>query len=410
MDLGTRRPTPVRRPVPRWVPPVAVVLVAVNLRPALATVGPVLAEVRARLHLSSAAGALLTAVPLLCFGLLAPVAPRLARRYGTERVLAAVLATIAAGLALRTVLGAVGLFALTVPVASAIAVANVLVPALVKREHPGRVGLMMGVYTMALSGSAAVAAGVTAPLDHRLGWGWRGALAAWAVPALLAALVWLSRVPARPDPAGPPAASVPAPRLAPLLRDPLAWQVTAFMGLQSLGFYATLTWLPSVYTDRGYPPESAGLLLSICTAVSAPVSLVVPTLAARARDQRGLAVASSLLPAAGFAGILVAPIWGAYLWALLLGVGQGALFALALTFVVLRSASSATAARLSAMSQSAGYLIAAGGPVLVGLVRDAAGWSAAIGLLLALLVPQLLAGVGAGRARQVPEPPPAARP
>ncbi|HKT05188.1 MAG TPA: MFS transporter, partial [Rugosimonospora sp.] len=163
--------------------PVGIALVAVNLRPALASVGPVLDEVRAALHLSSAAGALLTTVPLVCFGLLAPVAPRLARRYGMERVLAVVLATIAAGLLLRVRLGAVGLFALTVPVACAIAVANVLVPALVKRDLPERVGLMMGVYTMALSGAAAVAAGVSEPLDRGLHWGWRGALAVWAAPA-----------------------------------------------------------------------------------------------------------------------------------------------------------------------------------------------------------------------------------
>jgi MFS transporter, CP family, cyanate transporter len=390
-----------------------VVLIAVNLRPALAAVGPVLVDVRARLHLSAAAGALLTTVPLVCFAALAPVAPRLARRYGMERVLAAVLAVVAAGLLLRVSLGVAGLFAVTVPVASAIAVANVLVPALIKRDFAGHVGVMMGVYTMAMSGAAAVAAAVTAPLDHRWGWGWRGALGAWAVPAGIALLVWLPRaVRTAPPDTAPPATAPPAtapPATAPpdtapvgrsLLRDALAWQVTAFMGLQSLGFYSVLTWLPSVYEDRGYSPEAAGLVLSVCAAVSAPVSLAVPTLAVRTQDQRWLAVLSSLLPAAGLAGILLAPGAG-YLWAVLIGTGQGALFALALTLVVLRSRTSAVAARLSAMSQSAGYLVAAGGPLLVGVVRDAAGWTPAIGLLLAVLVPQILAGLGAGRARQV---------
>jgi CP family cyanate transporter-like MFS transporter len=176
------------------------------------------------------------------------------------------------------------------------------------------------------------------------------------------------------------------------------------MGLQSLGFYATLTWLPSIYTDRGWSAESAGLLLSVATAVSAPVSLVVPTLAVRARDQRGLALASCLVTGAGLAGVLLAPDAGAYLWALLLGVGQGALFALALTLVVLRTASTETAARLSAMSQSFGYLIAAGGPVVVGVVHDVAGgWGPALGLLLALLVPQLVTGLRASRDRRVAE-------
>jgi MFS transporter, CP family, cyanate transporter len=403
-DLDTR-PARTRRAT-RWALPVAVALIAVNLRPALASVGPVLSEIRARLHLSSAAGALLTTVPLVCFGLLAPLAPVLARRYGMERVLAVVLATIAAGLVLRVRLGAVGLFAVTVPVACAIAVANVLVPALVKRDLPGHVGLMMGVYTMSMSGAAAVAAGVSAPLDRGQGWGWQGALAFWAAPALLALLVWLPRLRAQPaDPAEPAPSEVSGAPGRRMLRDPLAWQVTAFMGLQSLGFYATLTWLPSIYASRGYTPAAAGLLLSVCAAVSAPVSLVVPTLAVRARDQRGLAVASCVLTAVGFAGILVAPDAAPYLWVIVLGVGQGALFALALTLVVLRSPTAASAARLSAMSQFFGYLIAAGGPVLVGALHDAAGsWFPPVGLLLVMtLVPQLISGVGASRPRQIGE-------
>jgi CP family cyanate transporter-like MFS transporter len=398
--------------VARWVLPLGVVLVAVNLRPALASVGPVLTDLRHDLHLSSAAGSMLTTVPLLCFGLLAPVAPLLRRRYGVVRVLTVVLAIVAVGLALRVVLGPAGLFLLTVPVAGAIAIANVLVPALIKQDPAGRVGVLVGVYTMTLSGTAAIAAGISAPLDHGLGWGWRGALAVWAAPALIALLGWLVSPSIPPDPPDPPPPAVlpdtPAPagpdNRESLLRSPLAWAVTAFMGLQSLSFYAILTWLPSIYTDHGYAPESAGLVLSLTSAIQVPVALVVPTLAVRARDQRWYALASCLLPAVALAGILVAPTAGAYLWIVLLGIGQGAAFALALTLMVVRSRSSATAARLSAMAQTAGYLIAAGGPLLVGAVRDASGWNLALGLLLLLLVPQCVAGILASRARYVPEP------
>jgi CP family cyanate transporter-like MFS transporter len=392
------------RPVLWWTLPVGIALIAANLRPALASVGPVLVEIRRQLGLSSAAGALLTTIPLVCFGLLAPLAPRLARRYGIQRVLFGALAVIGLGLLVRVAFGAACLFIVTVPVASAIAVANVLVPALVKRDFPTRVGVMMGVYTMALSAAAAAAAGVTAPLDHRLGWGWRGALAAWAVPAFVALLVWLPQV--RGAGAGPATLRAGAGTAPRLRRDRVAWQITTFMGLQSLAFYAVLTWLPAIYQDLGYRAESAGLLLSISSAVQAPVSLVVPTLAARARDQRWFAVAGCLLPAVALVGILVAPVSGAYVWAALLGVGQGTAFALALTLVVLRSRSSEVAARASAMAQTAGYLIAASGPLLLGLVRDVSGgWSLAIGLLLALLVPQLLTALGASRARYLGDQP-----
>jgi CP family cyanate transporter-like MFS transporter len=387
--------------------PIGVALIAMNLRPALASVGPVLAGIRHDLGLSSTAAGLLTAVPLVCFGLLSPLAPGLGRRFGLERVLAWVLVVVGAGLLVRVDFGAGWLFAVTIPLAGAIAVANVLVPALIKRDFPRRAGLMMGVYTMALAAAAAAAAGLTAPLSQAFGGDWRAALAVWALLAGVALVVWVPQ--ARRERTGPEPATVsrPAGTDRPgLLRDPIAWQVTAFMGLQSLGFYSVLTWLPSVYQDQGYPADTAGLVLSVSAAVQAPASLVAAAVAARSRDQRRIAVLSCALPALGLLGVLVAPRAGAYLWAVLLGIGQGTAFALALTLVVLRSRSAGTAARLSAMAQSAGYLIAAGGPLLVGLVRDLTGsWPAALGLLLILLVPQTMVALAASRPRYVGDHP-----
>jgi MFS transporter, CP family, cyanate transporter len=369
-----------------------IALVAVNLRPALASVGPVLSDLRADLGLSGTAAALLTALPVLCLGVLAATAPALARRWGMEPVVAIVLGVVTAGLLLRVTAGTVVLFAGTVVVSGAIAVANVLLPAIIKRDFAGGGGPMMGVYTMALSGSAAVAAGTTIPIGDAVGLGWRGALGMWAVPAALALVAWLPF--ARTHHTAPAA----APHGGSLLRDALAWQVTFFFGLQALSFYAILAWLPSVYRDHGSSPATAGLLLSVSAFVQIPIALTLPTLAVRSVDQRMLAAGCTIVTVAGLTGVMVAPTTAPYLWMVLLGIGQGASFAVGLTLFVLRTRGIADTARLSAMAQTFGYLVAAGGPLLVGAVHDAArSWTPALAMLVLLALPQLVAGVLAGR-------------
>ena len=375
---------------------VVIALVAFNLRPAVASVGPVLPELRADVRLSGAAAALLTMVPVLCFGLLAVVAPRLARRSGIEPVLMAVTVAITVGLLARVSDGVALLFAGTVVVGGAIAVANVLLPPLIKRDFPDRAGPMMGVYSMAVSGSAAVAAGLTVPAGGALGLGWRGALGIWALPAVLAALAWVAQMRGHTR---PPAA--PHTRNS-LLRDPLAWQVTIFFGLQSLSFYAVLAWLPSIYREHGYSPLAAGVLLSVAGLVQIPVTLVLPGLASRAGNQVVHLAAATVLIGIGLAGVLVTPTAAPYLWAVLIGVGQGACFALGLNLFVLRTRLVVDTARLFAMAQSIGYVLCAFGPLLAGLLRDATGfWIPPLVLLLVLLVPQLWFGVLSGRARTV---------
>ncbi len=376
-----------------------VVLLAANLRPAVASVGPVLDDISHALHLSATEAAALTTVPVMCFGLLAPTAPWLARRLGMHRALAGLLLAVLAGLVLRVVGGVTMLFVGTVVAAAGIAAANVLVPAVVKRDFPQRVGLVMGIYTTALTAAAALAAGLTVPIGRLAGHGWRGALGAWALPVALALVVWSPQTLGRhrDAPVGRDEALPGS-----LLRDRVAWAVTLYFGLQSLSFYAVLSWLPTLYRDHGYSPEAAGAVLSLATFVQAPVSLVVPALAARAREQRGLVAASVGLTAAGLVGILLAPTAAAPLWAVMLGIGQGAAFPVALTIMVLRTADSHVTARLSAMAQTVGYVIAGVGPLAVGALHDATGsWDASFGLLVLLLGAQLLAGLAAGRARLV---------
>ena len=373
----------------------AVALVAFNLRAAVASVGPVLPEIRSDLPLSGTGAAVLTFLPVLCFGLLAVTAPRLARRWGIEPVLLGVLGVLAAGLLLRVLDGPTVLLLGTVLAGGAIAVGNVLVPPLIKRDFPDRVGLMMGVYTMAVSGSAAVAAGLTVPLGDAIGLGWRGALGVWMAPAVLAAMVWLPQVRSHT----PPPESQPGP---PLRRSALAWQVTLYFGLQSLAFYSVLAWLPSIYRDYDFSAAEAGALLSVSGLVQIPVALVLPTLATRAANQVAYIVASTLLVGAGLAGVLLAPTAAPYLWAVIIGVGQGAAFALALNLFVLRTRHVPETARLSAMAQTIGYVLSAFGPLLVGVVHDLTGsWTAPLLLLLALLVPQLVFGALSGRARTI---------
>lgn len=373
-----------------------IALVAANLRPALASVGPVLSDIRADLALSGTAAALLTSVPVFCLGALAAVAPALARRWGMEPIVGLVLGVLAVALVLRVLGGPGLLFAGTVVAAGGIAVANVLLPALIKRDFPARTGTMMGVYTMALSGSAAVAAGLTVPVGVAVGQGWRGALGAWALPAALALLLWLAFSRGHTPPAGTQGAR-PS-----LLGSALAWQVTFFFGLQSLSFYAVLGWLPSVYRDSGYRPVAAGFVLSLSTLVQIPVTLALPRLASRARDQRIHVVVAAVATGVGLAGILVAPVAAPYLWAVVLGIGQGASFAVGLTLFVLRTHDSAETARLSALAQTVGYLLAGTGPLLVGALHDvSASWTPGLGLLLLLLLPQLWAGVLAARPLQV---------
>ena len=302
----------------------AIALVAFNLRPAVAGVGPVLPDIRADLNLNGIQAALLTTLPVLCFGILSTAAPRLARRAGMERVVMAALLTLLAVQLGRVMGGPLPLFLGTFFVGAAIAVANVLLPPLIKRDFPTRTGLMMGIYSMSLSGSAAIGSGATVPFGEVTGLGWRGALAVWAVPAALAALAWIPQVRGRTPPSAPPEGRS-------LLREPLAWQVTVFFGLQALTFYSLLAWIPSIYRDYGYSPAEAGFLLSLSGLVQIPVTLALPGLLTRSRNQVAHVVAATASFMAGLTGVLLAPTFAPYLWMVLLGVGSGACFAAGLT-------------------------------------------------------------------------------
>lgn len=379
-----------------WLLLLGLVLVALNLRPALSSMAPLLGEVSRNLGLSAAQAGLLTTLPVLCLGLFAPLAPVLARRFGAERVVLGILLTLGGGIVLRSSFGEVGLFAGSILAGASIGVIGVLLPGIVKRDFAKHAGTMTGVYTMALCLGAAMAAGATVPLSQHFGQSWAMGLGFWVVPAVLAAMFWLPQVGRRQG------AHHAAYRVRGLLRDPLAWQVTLYMGLQSSLAYIVFGWLPSILIGRGLTPTQAGLVLSGSVIVQLASSLAAPWLATRGKDQRLAIVIVMLLALAGLFGCLYAPLDGLWGWAILLGLGQGGTFALALTLIVLRSRDAHVAANLSSMAQGFGYTLASMGPFAVGLVHDWTGGWTALGWIFGVIgLGAIIAGLGAGRALYV---------
>lgn len=385
------------QPLP-WLAAAGILLAAVNLRPALTSVSSQLGLIGEQLALSATALGVLTTLPVLCLGAAAPLAPWLVRRVGQERAVVAFLVALSLALLLRPYAGAVGFFVGTAVAGSAMGALGVLLPALVKRDFPARVSLMTGLYTMALNLGAATAAGATEPLRLALGQSWQLALAVWGLPALVAGAVWLRG-------ARRPRSSTSLPerrRMGRLLRDPLAWQVTAFMGLQSGLAYIVFGWLPVILADRGLSTVAAGLALSVAIGVSMGSAVGAPWASARLRDERFMNSATVVLFALGIAGCVYAPLAGLWLWIVLLGIGMGGAFAMALTLLALRAPDVESAGQLSAMAQGFGYLLAAMGPLAVGLLHDAFGGWGATGVLLALMAALALGfGLGAGRDRLV---------
>jgi MFS transporter, CP family, cyanate transporter len=367
---------------------------------AVASVPPLVDEIRDSVGLSGTAAGALTTLPVVCMAAGATLVPRTVRRLGHELPLILVGLTTAAGVLVRFVPGVVALYAGTVIAGAGIALGNVLVPSLVKRDFHDRVGFMTGVYTMAISASAGMAAGLTVPIENAIGHGWRPALAVWALPALLAAAIW---VPLASHPAAVADRRSAGGNVPPSLRrDALAWQVTLFMGLQSLTFYGLLSWLPSILRDHGISKGAAGVYLSVFTLLGIPICLLVPLVAARLRDQRSLVMASVAVVAAGIAGLIASPGSGAIAWTVLAGTSQAANLGLAFLFFALRSRNQAQAAQLSSMAQSVGYAMAATGPVIMGALHGATGgWTAPLIFLLVLLLPELVFGLGAARDRQL---------
>ncbi|MFK0169796.1 CynX/NimT family MFS transporter [Streptomyces sp. NPDC090306] len=388
---------------------VGIVLSALNLRPAITSLGALLEEVRDGLGMSGSVAGLLTSVPPLCFAAFGVMAPRLARRFGAPAVVCAGMAAITAGLLLRPYVGGTAGFLVGSALAlMGIAVSNVLMPVVVKRWFPDRVGSMTGLYSMALAIGTSVAAAATVPLTDALGGGWQPGLAVWAALAAVAVLPWLPLV--RAGRAGeraeasraaePRPGAAPAPALR-ITRSRTAWALAVFFGLQATAAYITMGWMAQIFRDAGVSAGTAGVLLAVTMAMGIPLAFVIPRVATRLPHQGPIVVVLGVCGLAGYAGLYLAPAGGAWAWAVLLGISNCA-FPLALTMVGMRARTGPGVAQLSAFAQSTGYLISIPGPLLVGvLYQTSGGWGVPIALMAALMLPQMVVGYLAGRDRTV---------
>ncbi len=366
----------------RFLLGVSLVLIAFNLRPVFSSASTLLPEIRDTLGLSALGASILTTLPVACLGLFSPLAPRMSQWLGTERTLFVAILLLACGTALRGVPSVPLLFLGTTLAGACIAVGNVLLPGLVKRDFPDRAALMTGCYTMALCAGAASAAGLTLPVKQTLGLSLGGALAVWALPALLASLLWFPQMFSSRSRAAKPRASIQG-----LWSNRQAWHVTLFMGLQSALAYCVFGWLVPILRERGLDGVTAGAIVSVSVMMQAGACLVTPHIAVRGKDQRLVNVSLSILAVVALLGLLFAPLWSVWFWAVLQGIGQGGLIAVALMVIVLRARDSHVAAQLSSMAQCVGYLLAAIGPLLVGLIHGWTGgfaWTAPLFVFLGL--------------------------
>ncbi|MEO3767900.1 MFS transporter [Streptomyces sp. B8F3] len=398
----------------------ALLLAAINLRPAIASFGSVLEDVRTDIGMSGTVAGLLTSMPALCFAVFGSLAPRFARRFGPVAVVAGGLVAIAGGLALRPLFGNTPAFLAASALAlGGIAVGNVLIPVIVKRWFPDRVGSMTGLYSMGLALGTASAAGLTVPLSEALGGSWRLGLGVWAAVAAVAVVPWAvlshgsRRGAAEPAGAGGSAGSAapavddgaegaaePA-RPVRITASPTAWALAVFFGLQATAAYVTIGWLPQIYRDAGVSASTAGLLLALAMGMGVPLAFVLPRIAARLHHQGPLVVVLGVCGLGGYAGLWLAPAGGAWVWALLLAVSNCA-FPLVLTLLGARARSHAGLVRLSAFAQSTGYLISIPGPLAVGALYGATdGWTVPLAVLAAFMVAQVAVGIVAGRDRVV---------
>lgn len=373
---------------------VAITLVAFNMRPAVTSVGAVLGQVQAATGMSDALAGVLTSVPPVAFGVVGLLTRRVHRRLGLEGALLAGLVLLAVGLGTRAWTSDAGVMIVASAVALAgIAAGNVLLPVAAKRWFPDRLGMATSAYAIALSvGNAAAAAG-TVPIG-RIGGSWRWGLAVWTVPVVVAMVPLAMTMRHRRAPADTSAAP---PASASLWHSRQARALVVFFGMQTIAAFTAMGWLPTIYQDAGVSPTAAGLYLALVTLVGAPVAMLLPVMAARTTDQRAIVAVLVTLTATAYVGLAVAPATLPWLWATFLGAGFGA-FPLALTLIGLRAATTEGTSRLSAMTQGTGFLIAATGPLLVGVLHEATGgWSWPLAALMVLLVPQLLTGLVAAR-------------
>ncbi len=377
-----------------------IIIISFNLRPAITSVGPLMSTIRDDIGLSNWSVGLLTSLPLITFAIMSPIAARLGNRYSNERIILLGLIVLLSGFAVRSITEIPLIFTGTILIGIGIAVCNVLLPGVVKDKFPLHVGLMTSVYSTAMGVSASVASGVSVPLAIDMDLGWQGALLVWSIPAVLGLLIWIFISNKRTSTSETTFLTETDSNI---WKSPLAWQIAAYMGLQSFLFYVTISWLPEILHSNGMDKETAGWMLSLTQIIGLPASFIVPVIASKFTSQRVIVVIMGLISIVGYAGLLLGTTYTTLLISItLIGLALGGTFALALAFLGMRARNAKQAAALSGMAQAPGYLLAAVGPLLIGYLFDLTqAWTAPIITLIIVSTLVLLAGLGAGRNKYV---------
>ncbi|XTP55270.1 MFS transporter [Niallia sp. Krafla_26] len=379
-----------------------IIFVAFNLRPAITSIGPVVSLIQEDLGLAYWSVSLLTSLPLIAFAVISPIAPKLAHRLTNEKTLLFGLVLILTGIGIRTIAITFLLFFGTFLIGSGIAICNVILPVVIKDKYPLKFGLMTSVYSTAMSIMASIASGISVPLTSGLNLGWQIALFVWGIPVVFAIILWIYLTKKSKSQAIERKAVTKSEKL--IWRSPLAWQIAFFMGCQSLMFYVTITWLPEILQSLGANITTAGWLLSFTQLIGLPAGFIAPVLAGRLRNQKGLAAVLGLSTVSGFSALL---LFGTNDVAMIIsiifiGIGLGGTFPLALALVGLRSQTATQAADLSGMAQSVGYVLAAIGPIAIGLIYDFTHtWTVPIITMMIVGMINIVFGFWAGRDQYV---------
>ncbi|MBW8350357.1 MFS transporter [Bacillus sp. IITD106] len=373
-----------------------IIFIAFNLRPALTSVGPLIGTIRADFGISNGVAGMITTLPLLAFAAFSIIAPIIGKKWGNEATLFISLLVLLAGILVRSS-GHLGLlFVGTALIGIGIAICNVLLPAIVKQRYPYKVGIMTSIYSTSMGLCAATASGLSIPLAKGVGLGWHLTLLLWGIVALLGAVIWFPQVlKTGKNPILQPAGL----SIKSMFRSPIAWQVTLFLGLQSMLFYGPITWLPEILINKGFSISGSGWMLSFMQFCSLPANFLTPVLAGKMKNQRPIVIVVGILYLVSLIGLIIGGnTFFLSLCVLFLGVAQGACISLALTLFSLRSADSTQAAQLSGMAQSVGYLVAAISPIFIGMLFDLTkSWTLPLLFLLLVAVGTILSGLGAGR-------------
>lgn len=382
---------------------IGIILLATNLRAPITSVGPLIAVIRDDLLISNTVAGALTTLPLLAFAFISPFAPRIAQRFGMEITIFLSLIVLTIGIGLRSLGGIEVLFVGTMLIGVGIAIGNVLLPGLVKKNFALRIGLMTGVYSVSMNLSSAIASGISVPIASIPGVGWQGALGAFGILSAIAIFFWIPQIRGQQKLEKNNQMNTEAPNQ--LMRSPLAWKITLFMGLQSLIYYSVIAWFPDILREQGLSTASAGWMISLMQFALLPLTFIVPIIADKMKNQRWLVAAIVVLFITGISGVLIGNVTLIPLWMILIGMASGSSFSLSMMFFSLRTDSAQSSAKLSGMAQSFGYLMAAGGPLLFGFLRDVTNsWTMPLVLLLASSIVILIAGMSAGKTGYVNQP------